>query len=59
MLCVFSSLHFKKTLMEEEKTQGWASEVIKGLEDWAEGKCWDLQSRGAEAKRVVGRETDL
>lgn len=45
--------------MEQEKAQRWASEVIKGLEDWAEGRHWDLQSRGAEAKRVAGREMDL
>lgn len=37
--------------MELEKVQGRASERIKGLEDWADGKYWDCESRVAEAQR--------
>lgn len=47
----FSSLHFKKATAEQEKAQGWASEVIRKLEAWAGRKYWDLQSKGAEAKK--------
>lgn len=51
---MYSSLLLSKTGIKEE-AQGEDNRMIKGMEVWADGKVWDLQSRVAEADMGLNR----